>query len=160
MRTWDEYKTTMRSESAVLAFARSGSLDGLAQTLTPENINEQNHKGYSALMLAAYNGQLEATEYLLIHGADPNSIDTTGNTILMGAAFKGNLEIVKLLVEHGADAEIVNPKGQSALQFAQMFGRADVVKYLKSKQEKDQVFGLLDIVSGWSSFMFKNGRIS
>ena len=160
MRSWEEYKSTMRAESPLLAFARNGNVEGIAQSLTTENINEQNHKGYSALMLAAYNGQYEASEYLLIHGADPNSLDATGNSILMGAAFKGNLAIVRLLVEHGADITIENPKGQTALQYAQMFGRADVAKYLKNKTEKPEVFGLVDIVSGWSSYMFKNGRVS
>ena len=158
MRTWDDYKATMRAENPLLAFARNGNVEGLAQFLTPENIDEKNHKGYSALMLAAYNGQFEACEYLLIHGADPNSVDTSGSTILMGAAFKGHFEIVKLLVNHGADVDAENPKGQTALQFAQMFGRSEVVKYFKTKKDKAEVFGLVDIVSGWSSFMFKGGR--
>jgi FOG: Ankyrin repeat len=158
MRTWEEYKATMRAENPLLALARNGNVEALAQALTPENIDEKNHKGYSALMLAAYNGQYEACEYLLIHGADPNSADATGSTILMGAAFKGNLEIVKLLVDHGADVDMENPKGQTALQFAQMFGRSEVVKYLKNRKDKAEVFGLVDIVSGWSSFMFKGGR--
>jgi len=150
MRSWDDYKKTMPSVDPVFDYARTGNIDGLKEVLRSGTINGKDAKGYSPLMLAGYNGQLEATELLLSLGADPNSTDLTGNTILMGVAFKGHVEIVKLLIAHGADPRATNPKQQTALQFAQMFGRAEVAKLLST----DKNFSLTDQLTSWLSFIF------
>ena len=65
MRSWSDYKKTMRTE-----------------------IDVKDSKGHSALMLAAYNGHQETVKLLLDRGADPNSLDLSGNTILMGLLSK------------------------------------------------------------------------
>ena len=83
-------------------------------------------------MLAAYAGNKEAFEFLLGHGADPNSLDLAGNSVLMGAAFRGHLEMVKRLVEAGADVTVRNKVGVNASGFAETFGRLDVVALLSS----------------------------
>ena len=158
MRSWDDYKKTMRSESIHFGHARSGDLESLKFHLNPSLLNVQDTKGYSALMLAAYNGHIESTRWLIDAGATVNQSDNSGNTILMGAAFKGHLEIVKMLVDAGADINAINPNGQNALQFAQMFGRTEVVLYLKSKLNKPEIFGLKDLLSSWSSYVFSKRR--
>ena len=158
MRTWDDYKKTMKAESAIFDFARSGDVHALRLQITPENINERNVKGHSALMLAAYNGNEEATEFLLESGAELNEPDFSGGTILMGAAFKGHLQIVKMLVEAGALTDLRNPQGQTALDFARMFGRTEVVHYLQRHQNQPEAFGLTDILSAWKNYLTPKGR--
>ena len=93
------------------------------------DLNAQNHRGYSALMLAVYNGQQDFCEALLRAGADPNSMDLMGNTVLMASAFKGNLEIVKLLLQFGAVTTLKNHANMSVRDWAVMFGRKDVVQF-------------------------------
>ncbi|MDQ3230639.1 MAG: ankyrin repeat domain-containing protein [Pseudobdellovibrionaceae bacterium] len=135
MRTWDDFKTTIRTEPILFRLAREGDLDAIQTLQLPlELLNAKDAKGHSALMLAAYNGHKELTRYLLDEGADPNSQDQAGNSILMGAAFKGDLPIVKMLVEAGADGAAKNPNQQDALAFAEMFGRNDVANYLRSSR--------------------------
>lgn len=150
MRTWDDYKKTMRTEDQIFNLARGGNAEALRGSITKENINSKDPKGYSALMLAAYNGNLEATKLLLDYGSDPNSRDNTGNTILMGAAFKGHKEIVELLVQNGADPLATNPKKQTALQFAQMFGRTEVAEYLNQSKR----YAMSDQISSWLTYVF------
>ncbi len=158
MRTWTDFKKTMREEDSIFEFARSGDLDSLRQLeLTAERINARNTKGYSALMLAAYNGNVEVARFLLDRGADPDSADLTGSTVLMGAAFKGDLAIVRMLIDAGARVEARNARNQSALDFANMFGRADVARFLKSQKQSEK-FGLADVLSGWVSYLFPMRR--
>lgn len=66
--------------------ARSGNLTQLENLLgDPEvDVNAQNQKGYTALILASYNNQPEAVKFLLEKGADVNKPDSGGNTALMG----------------------------------------------------------------------------
>ncbi|HVT04330.1 MAG TPA: ankyrin repeat domain-containing protein [Thermoanaerobaculia bacterium] len=159
MRTWTDFKKTMRAEDVIFSLARSGDLDSLRELeLDAGRIDEKNEKGYSPLMLAAYNGNLEIARFLLSNGADSNTADPAGSTVLMGAAFKGDLAMVRMLIAAGARADARNDKGQTALDFANMFGRADVARFLKSQQEKPEVFGLADILSGWSSYLFPQRR--
>lgn len=158
MRSWDDYKKTMKSEAIHFGYARVGDLESLKSHLKPSLLNVQDTKGYSALMLAAYNGHVDSTRWLINAGAEVNQFDNSGNTILMGAAFKGHLKIVKMLVEAGADINATNPNGQNALQFAQMFGRTEVVLYLKSKLNKPEIFGLKDLVSSWGSYILSKRR--
>jgi ankyrin repeat protein len=153
MRQWEDYKKTMLPEEGVYSAARAGDTGQLQHLITQDNVNTPDYKGSSPLMLAAYHGHTPATEFLLNHGADPNDCDASGNSVLMGAAFKGHLDVVKLLVDHGADIDFANPKGQTALQYAQMFGRSEVVLYFKKKQNQPQVFGLMEMLSGWSSYL-------
>lgn len=154
MRTWDEYKQTMRAEEDLHVFARAGNVEGLGAVLLEESIDRPDPKGYSALMLAAYHGHADAVRFLLGAGANPNGRDVSGNTILMGAAFKGHVDVVRRLVEAGADIAARNPRGQTALQFAQMFGRTEVVNYLKGLRHQPQGARWRDIVAGWYSFLF------
>jgi hypothetical protein len=59
--------------------------------------------GRTALILAAWLGQVEAARYLIKNGARVDLADTWGNTPLHSAAENGHPEIVRLLLEAGAD---------------------------------------------------------
>lgn len=159
MGAWEKYKETMKKGPSLHDLARAGELEAFNGLLTAQNINEKDAKGYSPLMLAAYNGHLELVRYLLENGADPNSVDYGESSILMGVAFKGYTEIIKLLIDYGANLEHRNSKQQTALDFAQMFGRTDAVKLIKSYQNKPEAYNFLDGLKSWSSFFqFKGER--
>jgi ankyrin repeat protein len=137
MRSWNEYKTTFGSTEVFHEAARSGDVVQIARMADQmRDLDEKNAKGYSALMLAAYNGQLEATRYLISIGADIHSTDPAGNSILMGVAFKGHKDILEMLLKYGANPQHRNRAGQDALQFAQMFGRFDCAELLQKGEPK------------------------
>jgi ankyrin repeat protein len=135
MRSWDEYKTTMTTPVGLWDAARANDTVELERLIAAGlDLEAKDSRGYSALMLAVYVGNLEATQLLLARGASPNSIDAAGNTTLMGASFKGHLKIVEALLDAGADLRSRNQSGADALQFATMFGRVEVVALLETRK--------------------------
>lgn len=111
--------------------ARAGEAAQLAWMLgagLPANL--ANERGDTLLMLASYNGHLEATQVLLDHGADPERVNDRGQTPLAGAAYKGDVGMVRLLLEAGARVDGAGPDGRTALMFAGMFDRLEVLEVL------------------------------
>ncbi|MCE3009228.1 MAG: ankyrin repeat domain-containing protein [Proteobacteria bacterium] len=113
-------------------------------------INMKNEKGHSALMLAAYNGHYDATEFLIQSGADVNSVDLDGNSVLMGVVFKGHTSIFELLVKAGANLDHTNPKKQSALDLAVMFGRRNLIFRINQLQNSNRSAGRMEQVKTWA----------
>jgi ankyrin repeat protein len=62
--------------------------------------------GYTALMAAAYSGDLDAATWLVGHGANVKAQTEAGCTALHGAAVSGNAALVKLLLDQGADPNV------------------------------------------------------
>jgi len=119
------------SEAPQFEWAREGNRYALADYFRQGgNVNDKNHKGYSLLMLAAYNDHWSTCAWLLQKGADVNSIDISGNSVLMGTCFKGHVRIIKLLLNSGADPFLQNCYGMTALDIAKAFGRHEVVRVL------------------------------
>jgi ankyrin repeat protein len=138
MSTWAEYKATRRSEPDLFDYARTGDLRGLATLLSQDqnlDLNAKNHRGYSALMLAVYNGENVFCEALLRSGADVDSVDYMGNSVLMASGFKGNTHIASLLLDFGADVTLKNKANMNARDWASMFGRDEVVQLLDSRTQ-------------------------
>jgi ankyrin repeat protein len=83
--------------------------------------------GFTALHLAAFFGQLEATAVLLEHGASPDVVAGNGSLLrpLHSAATGGHAAIVGLLLERGADPNARQQGGYVPLHSAA--GRGDEV---------------------------------
>jgi ankyrin repeat protein len=161
MRSWNDYKNTFDSSENIFSLARSGNTLNLKNFLDSNHgvdINKKNHKGYSSLMLAVYNGNYEASAILLENGADPNSSDFSGNTVLMGAAFKGNVDMVRLLIQRGALTDTTNQNGLTAEQWASAFGRTDVISILKPKAKHSRIQNMMNAVKVVWGFLKPNTR--
>lgn len=78
------------------------------------DLDVQDAKGYTALILAAYHGHGGAVEQLLEAGADPCVQDARGNTALMGAIFKGEVRIARRLI--GAQCSVATPRALAAIR--------------------------------------------
>jgi ankyrin repeat protein len=100
-----------------------------------EVVNTYNHKGQTALMIAAKYG-LDGVVYgpisakavivaLIAAGADPALIDKDGQTALMMAAEHGNGVLVEALLAGHADPDQVDPAGLTALIKARAKGFTD-----------------------------------
>jgi hypothetical protein len=110
--------------------AREGRADLLAGLIkSGMGVDVRDSSGFTALILAAYDGQPAAVDLLLRNGADPCAADLKGNTALMGVAFKDELDIAERLVAH-CDVNMRNHEGQTAVMMAALFGHADIVRLL------------------------------
>ena len=89
------------------------------------------------VVTAANSGHLEATRWLLNHGAVLNH--TVSGQVrcfaLSGAASHGRVDIVRLLVEHGAAINAAWA-GMTALDHADTYGHREVHDYLRSAGAK------------------------
>src|SRR5690554_2291691 len=87
----------------------------------PDLIQARDERGSTPLLLAAYYGHDELTQYLLTLNPVIDEKDASGSTALMGSCFKGHLSVVKLLIDAGANVNEANESGGTALFFAAMF---------------------------------------
>ena len=114
--------------------ARDGHQDMLKEFIDAKfDLNIQDEKGYTALILAAYHGQQPTVTQLLNAGADPCAKDQRGNTALMGAIFKGELSIAQQLVAADCAPDQRNNAGQTAAMYAALFHRKDILDSLAAK---------------------------
>jgi ankyrin repeat protein len=97
----------------------------------------------TALMRAAFAGDLELVKLLLEHGADPSIISRDGETMVSAAAglafihgyHRGKspeerLQVVKLFVERGNDVNQPDDYGITPLMAAGNFGNVPIIQYL------------------------------
>jgi ankyrin repeat protein len=100
----------------------------------------------TALMRAAFSGDIEVVKMLLAHGADPHIASKDKETSLMAACGTGfingyhrqrspaeRLEVVKLLIDLGEDVNAADGYGITPLMVAANLGDAAIVQYLIDK---------------------------
>ena len=100
----------------------------------------------TALMRAAFSGDIELVKLLLSYGADPRIVSKDNETMLMAAAGTGfipgynkgrtpaeRLEVVKLMIELGQDVNAADNYGITALMVAANIGDVPVIQYLIDK---------------------------
>jgi ankyrin repeat protein len=119
----------------LFAAARTNDVNGARALIANKaDVNQQDDKGYTPLIMATYYGSYDVAQFLLDHGAAIEKKDSSGRTALMGASFKGDERDVALLLQHGADANAKDSKGLTSMMYAVMFGRVSVVKLLRANQ--------------------------
>lgn len=134
---------TLGSASAqapsLFAAARSNDVTTTKHLIDAKaDINQQDEKGYTPLILATYNDNYAVAALLLMNGANTETKDHSGRTALMGAAFKGNEREVKLLLDNGANPATTDSKGMTSMMYAVMFGRISVVQALRANTAANQ----------------------
>lgn len=99
--------------------AQTGCLDSV-QYLVEEcyvDVNSLSSLGFSALAVAAKEGQTNILLYLLNHGCNVDLMDTKGRTALHIASGAQHGECVKVLLQHGAKI-IPDMNGNTPIQLA------------------------------------------
>ncbi|CAN0878707.1 Poly [ADP-ribose] polymerase tankyrase-1 [Linum grandiflorum] len=123
----------------ILAAARSGDAEALAQTLDDNDgsIDEPLEDGDTALHLACLYGYLSCVRILLERGANIEVKDEDGAIPLHDACAGGYTEIVQLLLNHANDAdavkrmlETIDDEGDTPLHHASRGEHAAIVNLL------------------------------
>lgn len=80
------------------------------------DVNARANDGWSALVYAIRDGDMEKIQALVNAHADVNTRDDKGWTPLMYAADQCNLEATRFLLASGADSQLANKEGKTALE--------------------------------------------
>lgn len=106
------------------------------------NSDMKNRNGFTALMMASFNGYTDCVKYLLEAGADIELNDNSSFTALMHASSKGHTGVVNILCERGAGTEAKDSRGLTALMKASFNGHTDTMESLildgADKEAKDE----------------------
>lgn len=102
--------------------ARSGDVEVIIEmvNINSDTVNATDERGYSPLILAAYNGQHKTMAYLITAGANVNYESPQG-TALAGATFKADTLAAQLLLENKAMVDAVDANGTNPILFATIF---------------------------------------
>ena len=83
------------------------------------------------LHAASLGGLTDIVDWLLAHGADPNSRDgLSDSTPLHWAAANGHIKVVRMLLGRSAKANVVNKDRHTPLHLASNFGYFEIVRLL------------------------------
>lgn len=94
------------------------------------NLEVRDNRGWTPLMMAAFNGCDEIVGLLIQHNADVDAIDLGGNSALHWAAFGGHTSCAKQLVEHHAKINACNNFGWTPLMQATARNHPEIVSLL------------------------------
>ena len=119
--------------------ASRGNLKAVRDLINAEaNVDVQDEKKRTALMLASKKGHLDIVKTLVNAGAalnlQSNECGYGGNAALMYACRRGHLEVVKTLINAGADIDLQGKEwaceGYTALIYTVYKGHLEIVKVL------------------------------
>ncbi|MEW5800010.1 MAG: ankyrin repeat domain-containing protein [Bacteroidota bacterium] len=102
------------------------------------DIDKKNSKGWSGLIMAAFNGHVDIVSVLIDNGANVNDKNYNGTTVFMYAKDSvlrtKDYRILDLLIERGADINARDNKGLSALDYIKKNKYIDLIDYMLSKK--------------------------
>lgn len=88
--------------------------------------------GFTPLLVAAFDGNVEMVEFLLANGANMEAVDDFGDSTFNVAAWAGQLTVLEKLIELGANPTAPNGKGLTGLDHAKSQGHDAIVAYIES----------------------------
>lgn len=111
------------------------------------DVNAQDNKGMTALMMTGLFGNDSTAKLLVMHGLQQelrgktglniNATDKTGATALMMASARGSTEVVKVLLQNGTNVNIKMYPNITALYFAKKTNHQNIVNLLKQAGAKE-----------------------
>ena len=122
--------------TGLLYNSKIGNVDGIRKALeSGVPIDTRNQADRTALMIATYNKQPEAVEYLCSMGANINAQDRSGCTALLYASYYNILEVAKILIKYDADITIKDRYGNTPLDYAEENEYLRMIAVLKGSKE-------------------------
>jgi len=111
------------AEQSTLYAIASSDMKSVLKTVIEQGayVNIRNDVGFTPLLFAAHENDLDAVKKLIAHGADLNRAENDGWTAIHFAADYGNAEMVKALFDGHADYTLRNAAGKTARDIGTAF---------------------------------------
>jgi ankyrin repeat protein len=120
---------------AACARGDMASVGKIAARLT--SIDARNSRGWTGLIVAAFNGRRDIIAELLKQGANVNACNAKGTTVFMfaksAAQRTGSYDLLDFLLTQGADINAVDAAGLSVLDYVRRTGDQALVDYLLAR---------------------------
>ena len=101
--------------------------------LNEQQVNFKSDRNATSLHFAVSSRSVELVEYLLIKGADPNAVNSNGNSPLHSAVFVNSQQILRDLIAFGAKIDLKNKQGKTPLDLANEKNYAIAIQVLNEK---------------------------
>lgn len=124
---WD-YQSLTRLHKCTIGLTSKTLEDALA--FSCDELNVPDSLGRTALHFAAYQCNIQAMQFLLKNGADPNLTDHYGKAPLHIAAGLGSIPLITTLTAAGPDLEIRDQFGNTPIHLACLMGHVRIVELL------------------------------
>jgi ankyrin repeat protein len=119
------------AQATLLEAAEQGlSPDVIAALTDGADVNQRGPDGTTAIMFAAYYGDLDLVNALIDAGADVTLQNAFGTSAITEAAIIGHTEILTALLAAGADPNFENPEGETPIMAVARTGNVDAAKVL------------------------------
>lgn len=104
-------------------------IDGVVQSLITKGVdlNAKDKNGYTALIMASFNGHKNVVMALIAAGVDVNVHDKKGCTALMAASQEGHTLIVDALIINNVNVNVKCFENWTALALASLNGHTEIV---------------------------------
>lgn len=131
----DEMFVVSRSHGALLRAVTDGRTATLTMLLQQEETiaNEPYGRGWTPLMVASWNGHLDAVRMLVSHQAMVDARTDGGLTSLMMAASRGHESVVQFLLVQGANPRALDENFKTALMWSAQQGHVAIARLLLAK---------------------------
>ncbi|WP_456277584.1 ankyrin repeat domain-containing protein [Bacillus sp. AK128] len=108
------------------------TIEGLLSKFNNNSINQKDEHGWTSLMQASWDGDVEEVTELINSGANVNYFDDQGQTPLFLAAHQGHTNIVNTLIEEGASVSLnkITSDNTAPLFVAAENGHVDTFDFL------------------------------
>jgi ankyrin repeat protein len=122
-----DVREPQRGQTALMS-AAAGKHAEIVQALIGHkaNVNARTESGFTPLMFAAQQGDLDSTRLLLQNGADINAIAPKYGSALTVASASRHENLAIFLVDSGADSNVADGDGIAPLHYAVGRGIADI----------------------------------
>ena len=118
----------MQAPQVFFDSARKGNISDVKKRLDDGvHKDSQDEYGWTALILASYNGHEAVCELLITRGCNLDMQNKVGNTALIWASANGHEAVCELLITRGCDVDMQNKDGHTALILASYHGHIPVV---------------------------------
>ncbi|UAB91609.1 ankyrin repeat domain-containing protein (plasmid) [Ruegeria sp. SCSIO 43209] len=138
---WRATRVRMQAFESMKVACNQGDVQAVSKILEihPDLLEERTEKGWTPLIMAAFNQRLELTNYLLEHRANPNATGRNGTTVLMYAKTalmahpNASFELLDTLLASGADPLRTDMHGRALMDYVKDAKAEHLERYFQEK---------------------------
>lgn len=136
---WRAARVRAQTFEKLCSACQLGNLQTVSKILKnyPDLLEERTDRGWTPLIMAAFNQRFDLVDYLLKQGANPNATGNNGTSVLMYAKTAlldqpdAKFDLLDILVARGADPLRMDKHGRTVLDYVKDANAEHLVRYFQ-----------------------------